>query len=200
MLKIGLTGNIGSGKSAVSKVFGILGVPVFHADEESKNFLGDPEVLNRLVDAFGLSMLAGKDTVNRKALSDLVFRDPASLKTLNGIMHPLVMDRFSKWCVEHSDNPYVVCEAAIIFESGIGKEFDRIIDVDCPEETAFRRVMERDGVSREDVMKRAANQLDREAKASRSDFIIKNEGSEMIIPQVLEIHKKIQELSRDHKR
>ena len=195
MLKVGLTGNIGSGKSTVARVFSILKVPVYHADEESKRFLHDPSVIENIRKTFGRSFETPAGEVDREALGALVFADSQRLSQLTHILHPLVIEDFRKWCLSKKENRYIIHEAAIIFESGVEKQFDKIIHVTCPVELAIQRVMERDGTTREDILKRMKFQLPDSEKASRSDWVINNDGTVMLIPQVLELHQKLMAVS-----
>jgi dephospho-CoA kinase len=188
MLRVGLTGNIGSGKSVVSRIFSTLGIPVYHADEESKKFLGRPDVIREVAALFGPAILTESGAVKRKALASVVFGDPVALSRLNSILHPLVKDGAREWAALYAERPYVIHEAAIIFESGFRQEYDRIIYITCPKETAIARVMERDGVKREDVLGRLRFQWEDEVKMKESDFVIVNDGVAPLLPQVLEIH------------
>jgi dephospho-CoA kinase len=188
MLKVGLTGNLGSGKSLVAKIFHILTVPVYHADDVSKSFLNDKNVQEKIHQAFGEAVFSAANEIDRKALGKLVFTDSVKLTTLNSILHPLVMEDFRNWCNSHKEKPYVIQEAAIIFESGFRYEYDKIIHVSCPEELAIERAMDRDNADREDVLKRMDFQWKDEKKTAISDYIILNDGSELLIPQVLKIH------------
>lgn len=189
MLRAGLTGNIGSGKSTVSRIFSTLGVPVYHADEESRKFLGQPDVIREVASLFGPAILTESGTVKRKTLAAVVFSDPEALARLNSILHPLVKAGAREWTALYTDRPYVIHEAAIIFESGFRQEYDRIIYIACPQETAVTRVMERDGVPREEVLGRLRFQWDDELKKKESDFVIVNDGATPLLPQVLSIHE-----------
>ncbi len=193
MLKVGLTGNIGSGKSLISEIFQTIGIPVFHADEESKKNLNEPQVRNEIVRFFGYGILANDRQIEKRVLASLVFSDPEALKKLNSILHPRVMRDFHEWTLRQAGKRYVVQEAAIIFESGFQGEYDRIIHVSCPSELAIERVIQRDRLSRQEVLARMRFQLDDEKKAALSDFVIRNDGSELVIPQVLAIHQRLSE-------
>ena len=194
MLKVGLTGNIGSGKSIIAEIFSALGVPVYHADRESWQFLFDESVQKQIRSIFGDQVFNPENKIDRKKLGAIVFSNPGALKTLNGILHPLIIGHFSEWCGEHSSSPYIINEAAIIYESGTANLFDKIIHVSCPKEIAIGRVMKRDGVDGNSVLERMRNQMEDAVKAGLADFVILNSGSEMVIPQVLSIHKKLSEL------
>lgn len=192
-MKVGLTGNIGSGKTIVAGVFSILGIPVYHADEESKKFLDDPPVKNEILKYFGYGILTNRQEINRRSLASLVFTDENALKLLNSILHPKVMQDFRTWSTRQSGRPYVIQEAAIIFESGVRDEFDYIVHVSCPKETAIDRVIKRDRVDGHSVIRRMQFQWDDDEKSRLSDFVIRNDGSEMVIPRVIAIHQELLE-------
>jgi dephospho-CoA kinase len=194
MLKIGLTGNIGSGKTVVSGVFTTLGIPVYHADEESKRFLDDPSVKNEILKHFGYGVLSTDNEINKRSLASIVFNDPQALRLLNSILHPRIMRDFHHWVSLQTNKLYAMQEAAIIFESGFRSEFDYIIHVSCPKEKAIDRVMKRDKIDGHSVLRRMQFQLDDEEKSRLSDFVIHNDGSEMVIPQVLSIHQQLSEI------
>ncbi len=195
MIKVGLTGNIGSGKSTVSRVFETLGVPVFHADSEAKKFLDQEDVQDSLIKEFGSEIFEDR-VINRKKLARLVFNDKQALEFLNSLIHPLVRKDFETWTIVNSEAPYIIQEAAILFESGFYKMFDKVITVGSLQELAVARVMARDGVSEKDVLLRMNNQWSSEKKEELSDFVVYNDGSKLIIPQVLEIHRRLIELDR----
>jgi dephospho-CoA kinase len=197
MLKVGLTGNIGSGKSLVSEMFSIYGVPVYIADQESKKFLGDPFVKEKIITLFGMEITTESGEIDRMALAQLVFADEKSLAALNSILHPLVIDDFTSWCEAYREQPYIIHEAAIIFESGVSDLFDKIIHVSCPKEIAIERVMHRDGIDGNLVVQRMNHQMEDEKKAALADFVILNDGTEMIIPQVITIHETLLKISAD---
>jgi dephospho-CoA kinase len=187
MKKIGLTGNIGSGKTTVSNVFKTLGVPVFYADDEAKRLMVEDESLkNQLVNAFGAEIY-DNNLLNRKYLSELAFNDESVLERLNAIVHPVVQNYFDDWCNQQS-SAYVLKEAAILFESGTDKDLDAIICVKCPKTKRIERLLHRDSVSVEHIKLRMSKQWDEGRKAALSDFIIDNDGDTLVIPQVLEIH------------
>ena len=194
MLRIGLTGNIGSGKSIIARVFETLGVPVYHADIEAKKFLNDKIVKLSLKEKFGNRIFDGQN-INKKKLADIVFNNSNGLLFLNSLIHPLVKQDLLSWIGHHSGHAYIIQEAAILFESGFYKEFDKVIFVSAPENLMIKRVVERDGVSNEDVIKRLKNQWSSERKAGLADFIIYNDEIQLIIPQVLKIHNRFINLS-----
>lgn len=192
MLIVGLTGNIGSGKSTVAEIFRILGIPVFHADSASKKHLANPEVIQMIIREFGSTVLKPDGQIDNASLATQAFRDPESIRKLNSILHPLVVEDFRLWALT-TETPYVIQEAAIIHESGLADMFHKIIHVACPQETAISRVCLRDNVDPDVVHQRMRHQFPEERKAALSDFIIRNDGSTLVIPQVLALHQKLQE-------
>jgi len=194
MLKIGITGNIGSGKTMVAQVFSVLGIPVYHADEESKKMLDNPAVKNEILKHFGYRVLTTGHEINKRSLASLAFTDEEALRTLNSILHPRIRRNFREWTLSHTGRHYVIMEAAIIFESGFRPEFDYVIHVSCPREIAIDRVVKRDRIDVNSVLLRMQFQLDDAEKSRLSDFIIRNQGSEMVLPQVLSIHQQLSEI------
>jgi dephospho-CoA kinase len=196
MLKIGLTGNMGSGKTTVSKIFEILGIPVFYADDEAKKVMvTDTRLVNEIRSAFGELAYFGDGALNRKHISAIVFNNKTELAKLNSLVHPAVFRAFDIWVKRHTRTPYVVKEAALLFESDSYKLCDYTIMVQAPNEQRVKRVMERDGLSREEVKSRNSNQFSEEKKSQLADYAIKNDEKELVIPQVLELHKLFLSLS-----
>lgn len=190
MLKIGLTGNIGSGKTSVAHVFEVLGIPVFYADDESKKLLTDSKVKKQLVKLFGEAILTKSKEVNKQKLASLVFTDKEKLKDLNELLHPLVYQRYLNW-IEVQQANYTILEAAILFESGFNKYVHQSICVYADKKSRIKRIIKRDHFEKADIEARIKNQWDDEKKNALADFIINNNDDEMIIPQILKIHKKI---------
>jgi dephospho-CoA kinase len=188
MRRAALTGNIGCGKTTVSKVFAFLGVPVYNADEHARTFLLGENVNASLIIAFGNDIMDEKGLPDRMKLAGMVFNDNAALKKLNAIIHPLVMKDFDEWTKQHESCPYVILESAIIFENKLEKYFDRVIMVSAPEEERIQRVMKRDGVTREKVIERIKNQMPEETKVALSDFVIINDDRILAVPQIMDIH------------
>jgi dephospho-CoA kinase len=191
MLKVGLTGNIGSGKTIVAQVFISLGVPVFNADLEAKKQFDDEKTRESIRKIFGPGIFSSSGEVMRPVLAEIAFNDPVLLDRLNKIIHPGVRMDYQQWCLQHAVAAYTIYEAAILLESGHYREMDKVICVTAPEEIRIKRVMERDLLSRQEVERRIANQWDEERKVALADYVIKNDGSEMVIRQVLEVHNEI---------
>jgi len=190
IFSLGVTGGIGSGKTSVCRIFSVLGVPVFSADNRAREIMDcDREIIDKL------NNIAGKDLytsgyLDRTALSALIFKNPDILKKVNSLIHPVVFDRFEKWKEEQSSQ-YVVMEAAILFETGNARRLNMIATVIAPVEERISRVIVRSRLTRDQVVERMNNQMDDEARIKMSDFIIHNAENDMIIPTVLKIHKDI---------
>ena len=197
MLKIGLTGNIGSGKTMISGIFSTLGIPVYHADAESKKFLDDPLVKNEILKQFGYGILTNAQEINKRSLATIVFTDPIALQILNSILHPRVIIDYRNWAGHQAHKPYMIMEAAIIFESGYSADYDYIIHTSCPKEIAIDRVIKRDRIDGNSVLRRMEFQLADEEKSRLAQFVIRNDGTEMVIPQVLSIHEQLLKISTE---
>lgn len=187
MLKVGLTGNIGSGKTLVAGIFKTLSIPVFDADNEARALVHSQDVRDDLHTVFG-NQIFDQGKINRKALAEIVFNDKEKLKKLNAIIHPKVRQRFSLWITDQHKTPYILYEAAILIETGFYKQLDKTIVVTAEQELRITRVMQRDQVSRQMVEQRMANQWDEQRKVAAADFIITNNQNDQLIPQVLKIH------------
>ena len=183
---IGLTGGIGSGKTTIANYFKSLGIPVYIADDEAKKVMQLTEIVNQIKLEFGKNVFEN-DLINTSKLAKLVFNNPEQLKQLNKIVHPAVKKHFDNWVLKHKDFPFVIKEAAILFESGSFQYCDKIITVIAPIETRIKRVMERDQTSRENVLNRINSQWTDEQKTSKSDFVITNISFDDAKNQVCEI-------------
>ncbi len=190
MKHIGITGNIGSGKSTVCRVFELLGIPVFYADIHARKLLYQADVKDRLTEIFGGIILDDGQEVDRKKLAEIVFHDTAALSRLNAVIHPLVRDTYQSW-VSHQNSQYILYEAAILFESGMAADFERVIVVTAPEEVRINRVCARDQLSREQVIARMNNQMAEETLIRKASYIIDNDGNTLLIPQVLKIDSEL---------
>lgn len=187
MLKIGLTGGIGSGKTTVARIFETLGVPVYNADEEAKKLMNTDKTLKAAISKNFGNDTYKNDKLDRKYLASIVFNDETKLGILNSLVHPATIRDAADW-IKRQNNPYIIKEAALLFEAGAAIMLDKIIGVFAPQELRVKRVMERDGVSREEVLNRINSQLDDEIKMERCDFVITNDEQSLIIPQVLKLH------------
>src|SRR5664279_48270 len=178
--KLGITGGIGSGKTSVCRVFEVLGIPVFSADRQAQEIMDkDKEIIA------GIKSITGKNlynngSLNRAELASIIFNDTTILKKVNSLVHPAVFDHFTKWTLIQS-TPYVIMEAAILFESGASEVVDKIATVVAPVEQRIKRVVLRNKLSQEQVMERMRNQMDDEERIRQSDFIINNSENDMII-------------------
>ena len=190
MLRIGLTGGIGSGKSTVAKIFELLGIPVYYADPVSKNLYNtDADLMASIRKHFG-EELYQEGMINKSKLAALVFSDPRKLDLLNALVHPPTIRAAEEWMIKQT-TPYAIKEAALIFESGSASGLDYVIGVQAPLALRVKRVMYRDQVSREDVYSRINRQMDENIKMKLCDFIIVNDEQQMLIPQVLELHERL---------
>lgn len=188
MLKIGVTGGIGSGKTTVCKVFEVLNVPVFYADDAAKSVMNsDVNLITALKAEFGDKIYSQEGLLDRKALAALVFNNQQALKKLNSLVHPAAIQAFKDW-TEWQASPYVIKEAAILFESGSYKDCDYTVLVYTPEDLRIKRVLKRDGVTEEQVRARIEKQMPEEEKKKLADFTIVNDGKEALLPQVLKLH------------
>lgn len=197
MLKVGITGGIGSGKSVICELFALLGIPVFNSDSEAKKIMKtDEDVKVKLKQLLGNKAYSDKG-LNRKYIRDIAFRDSEILKKINQIVHPAVRKHFLNWCTLHSEKPFVIQEAAIIFESGAYRFLDFIVTVYAPENVRIERTMLRDGISGSAVKSVIENQLPDDQKLKQSDDVIHNYDPYLVLPQVIEIHKKLVRFNRD---
>lgn len=187
---IGLTGGIGTGKTMVAEYFKSLGIPVYIADKEARQLMTSDNIINALSNEFGKEILEN-GILNREKLAKLVFNDSKKLQKLNSIVHPEVKKHFENWVEKHKNFPFVVKEAAILFESGSYKYCDTIITVTAPLETRLQRVMKRDKTDRESVLKRIENQWTDEQRIAKSNYVIHNLSVESTKKQVDEILKKL---------
>lgn len=194
MLKIGITGGIGSGKTTVCRLFELLGVSVYYADIRAKMLMQiDEDLMEGIKAAFGRDVYDGH-ILNRSLLGSIVFNDAEQLQRLNALVHPAVFRDFDKWSTEQK-GLYVLKEAAILFESGSAKDCAYTILVKSPLDLRVSRIMKRDGLSKEDIMKRIDKQMSDEEKEKLASFIIVNDETRLVIPQVLALHQQLTDLA-----
>ncbi len=187
MLKVGLTGGIGSGKTTVSKIFQLLGIPVFDADTHAKFIMNNNvEIKTALIKEFGADIFLN-DELNRKKLAEIVFNDEKKLNKLNSIIHPHTIQASEEWA-KQQHSKYVIKEAALLFESGSNKELDDVIGVIAPKDLRIERVVQRDQTTKKEVELRMAKQQDDDATKKLCDYLIINDDEHLVIPQVLELH------------
>ena len=190
MLSIGLTGGIGSGKSTVASIFEVLGVPVLYADEVGKDLMAsDENIKSSIKELFGERAYSG-NVLNRSFIASIVFQDPEMLKALNAVVHPATIDYTRKW-IKLQKAPYIIKEAALLFESKSNEHTDLVIGVKSSLETRIKRAMQRSNITRDEILKRIGQQMDEDKKLSLCDYIISNEENELLIPQVLIIHQEL---------
>lgn len=190
MLQIGVTGGIGSGKSTVCKIFQSLGIPVFDADSSAKKLMQEnAQLVDSIKSEFGFDSYLTSGAINRDHLAKVAFADPEKVKRLNALVHPVVADDYSKW-ISGQTADYVVKEAALLIESGSYLQLDKLIVVTAPTPLRIERIKSRDSFrSQQEIESIIANQLSDEERESKADFIIKNDESELLIEQVLELDR-----------
>lgn len=188
MLTVGITGGIGSGKTTISKIFNTMGIPVYNADISAKTLINtDTFIKEKLTDAYGENIY-DKGNINRKLLAEIIFSDVAQRQYVNSIVHPRVKADFKRWVTEQT-TPFVLHEAAILFEIGLDKIMDATILVTAPEQIRIQRVIDRDGLDRNNVEARIKAQMSEVDKMALSDYIITNDGVQPVMPQILTIYK-----------
>jgi dephospho-CoA kinase len=198
MLKIGLTGGIGSGKSVVSKVFLSLGIPIYQADQRAKLLIATlPQLREKITGVFGNEAFTANG-YNVTHMAGIVFTDREKLQTLNTLVHPYVQSDFISWCEQHQDKPYAINEAAILFESNAAEFMDYSIVVDAPLSLRIQRVINRDRITPEQVQQRISNQYPADKIGSLADWVIVNDDKNLILPQIINIHNVLLRLTTSH--
>jgi dephospho-CoA kinase len=196
ILKIGLTGGIGSGKTTVAKIFELLNVPVYYADDASKRlYHTNKELMAGLKKHFGEDIYTNEE-LNRSKLAAIVFNDAEKLQLLNSLAHPITIKDAEDW-IQQQTTPYIIKEAALLFEAGSAKGLDYIIGVSAPQDLRIQRVMDRDEIDREAVLSRMKRQMHEDEKMQLCDFIIENDEHQLVIPQVLKLHEQFLKMSVD---
>ena len=191
-LRIGITGGMGSGKSTICKIFGQLGVSIYDADSRAKFIMSNNQELKKAItENFGWDAYTRKDELNREYLAKVVFNNEEKLELLNNLVHPAVENDYEQWAQDHRDEPYSLKEAALLFESMSYKTLHKVIVIASPIETRIERIMKRDHVKREDILKRIQNQSTDRERMNKADWVIYNDGVRSLIEQTLEVHHKI---------
>lgn len=191
MIKIGITGGIGSGKSTVAELLKLHRVPVYNADEETKKLNNtSPFIRKQLMKHFGDDLYRNNE-LDKKKFADIIFNDAEKLKLANATIHPEVLKHFINWCNEHSDYPIVALEAAILFESNFHKYLDKVITVYSPLDVRVERVSKRDNVSTEMVKSRISHQMPETEKIGMSEYVIFNDSQTSLIEQVSKLLEEI---------
>jgi dephospho-CoA kinase len=190
MIKIGLTGGIGSGKTTVAKIFKVLGIPVYYADDRAKELMQRNEnIKTQIIQNFGADSYVD-EKLNRKHLAALVFANPENTAKINAIVHPVTIADATNWMLQQK-SPYAIKEAALIFEANAETQLDYIIGVNSPLPLRIQRIMQRDNIDEAAVMARMQKQMDVTEKMKRCHFIVENNEVDLLIPQVIEIHQKL---------
>ncbi|MBM3431920.1 MAG: dephospho-CoA kinase [Bacteroidetes bacterium] len=195
MLRIGLTGGIGSGKSTVARIFQTLGIPIYSADIEAKRLMREDESVRSAIQlAFGADIYTNELPDTRR-LASIVFNDPVALEKLNQIIHPATIADAKKW-MQAQQAPYVIKESALLFESGATEGLDLVVGVYAPQALRIQRVMQRESVNRETVLARMSRQVEEEIKRRLCDRVIINDEQQPLLQQVLDLHQELLELSK----
>ena len=190
-MKIGITGGMGSGKTTACKVFEVLGIPVFYADSVAKELMQTDSLLRQnLISAFGAQSYLSDGQLNRKYISGIVFKDESQLKILNQLVHPVVFRSFDEWVLKQQNQPYVLKEAALLFESGADKLCDYTILIKSPESIKIQRIIQRDHFTEEEIKLRMDKQFTDEQKEKLANFILLNNEEQLLVPQILKLHEK----------
>jgi dephospho-CoA kinase len=190
ILRIGLTGGIGSGKTTVAHIFETLGIPVYYSDDAAKKIMNENVVLQQqIIQYFGEeSYINGQ--LNRPYLAEVIFNNDEKRTLLNSLVHPLTIDDANNWMLQ-KNTPYAIKEAALIFETDVWKHLDKVIGISAPYELRLQRAMQRDNISREAVEARMAKQMNEEEKMKRCDYILYNDEQQLLIPQVIALHERL---------
>jgi dephospho-CoA kinase len=188
MLKIGVTGGIGSGKSTVCEIFRQLGVPVFHSDFEANKLLESSQIIDFYRNKFGAAVFTN-NTLDKQKIASLIFNNPAALQIVNSFIHPIVNQNFSQWVNNQKNCLYVIKESALLLSPTVINDLDSIVLIMAPQELRIKRVILRDNSDENSVIQRIRNQATDEEKMKRANYIISNDENSLLLPQVLTLHK-----------
>lgn len=192
MIKVGITGGIGSGKSTVCRIFESLLIPIYYADDRAKWLMSnDATIKNEILSLFGEAAYFQDGSLNRGHIASIAFKNSSKLSELNQIVHPAVAKDGENWFNGLKNTPYAIKEAALLIESGSHKQLDKLIVVTAPIELRIERVMARDNAQRADIEARIAKQMDEAEKVKLADFVIINDGQHPLVPQVMNIHRSL---------
>lgn len=192
MIKIGLTGGIGSGKTTVAKIFESLNIPIYYSDFWAKKLTNsDSKIILSLKKEFGERIYSSENNLNKELLSQIIFNDKSKLEIVNNIIHPIVKNHFNNWVKQQEKNnrKYIIKEAAILFESGANKQVDKVIIVSTELNLRIKRLQKRDNITKAEIEKKVSNQMPEDEKIKLADYIINNNENEMLISQVMNLHK-----------
>jgi dephospho-CoA kinase len=202
MIRVGLTGGIGSGKTTVAKIFELLGTPVYYADEAAKRIMNEDEELKLAIQKHFGEAVYKNNKLDRAFLASQVFNNPSELDRLNALVHPATIRDANSWMNRQLSESgrgfcYTIKEAAVIFESGSAEQLDYVIGVFAPAELRIKRTMERNNASYEEVVNRMNNQIDEKIKMKLCDFVIYNDEQKLLIPQVIDLHERLLKLAKE---
>lgn len=198
MLKVGITGGIGSGKTTICQIFETLGIPVYYSDVRAKELMiKDKKLIEGIKSIFGTEAYLEDGSLNRQHIAQIAFNDKTKLQALNGVVHPAVHRNGNEWAAQQTNVPYTLKEAALIFEGGGNKFLDKVITVFAPKETRIQRVLQRDNTTREAVEARINKQMSDDEKVKLADYVIYNDGEQSLIEQVMKVHQDLITIQND---
>ena len=190
MLKIGITGGIGSGKTLVCNIFSCLSVPIYNADFQAKKIINtNLEIKEKLINNFGKNIYLKSGKIDKIKLSKIIFNDKEAIQLINKIIHPVVRTDYHKWINKHKAQKYTIKEAAILFESGAYKELDKIITVYSPQNIKIKRIIKRDKINQTEILKKMKNQMSDKLKIKKADYVIFNNEKQLLLAQIIKLHK-----------
>ena len=196
MIKVGLTGGIGSGKTFLANIFSHLGIPVYYADNRAKLlYTTNQELKSAMIAEFGNQVYLPTNKINKNFLRKIIFSNPESKEKINKIVHPFVTTDFEKWCHQQKNAPYVLKESALLFETGLFRLLNKTILVTSSEELKIKRIKSRDNLSDNEIQKQIAAQLPDTEKEKFANYIIINDEKKLLLPQVLTIHQQLKNIS-----
>ncbi len=197
-IQVGVTGGIGVGKTTVGQIFETLGAPIYKSDDRAKILMNSNDQLkSQIIEAFGYDAYNRDKQLNRSYLATVVFNNPKKLQVLNSLVHPAVLEDYRNWFSEQNNVPYTIKEAALMFETDSHKSMDCIIVVTCPINLRIDRIVKRDHMKRDEVLKRIENQMSDKQRLEKAQYRVKNDGKQSIIKQTIDLHHKFLNLSKN---